>query len=634
MKTIIKLSLVILAMVSIASCKKYLDVTPDNVATIDYAFRNRNEAENYLFTCYSTLQHSGMGDVTANPGFTTSGEIIFPYPTPELLIDPTGFNIIRGTQNIIAPALDYWDGQNQGVSLFTAIRRCNIFLENVDEPIDLSDYEKTRWIAEAKFLKAYYHFWLLRMYGPIPIIKKNLPVSSSTEEVRVKREPVDSVFSYIVALLDEAAKDLPDNIENEAAEQGRITRPIALAVKAEVLVTEASPLYNGNTAYASVKNKDGQALFSAAADPQKWKKAADACKTAIDVCEAAGVKFYTFIPPANITHLSDSVRRTLTLRNAVTDRWNSEIIWGNNVSFPFQYMCVARLNSDAFLNDGIRSQFSVPIGEAELFYTNNGVPIQEDKAWDFADRYGLQKGDSTDKYYIKQGYETAKLNFDRAPRFYADLGFDGGTWFGNGTLNDNNSLYVQAKASQPAGVRDASRNNITGYFPKKLVHYQSVFLQSTTTFNYYWPMMRLSGLYLLYAEALNEESGPSATVYKYIDTIRANAGLEGVVASWKKYSRFPNKPTTKEGLRQIIHQERRIELAFEGQAGWDLRRWKELQDVLSHPIQGWDIYQSDAHSYFRPKTIFTPVFGNKDYLWPIEDRDLTVNPNLVQNPGW
>lgn len=634
MKTIIKLSIVILAGITIGSCKKYLNVTPDNIATIDYAFRNRNEAENYLFTCYSTLQKSGMGNVTANPGFTTSGEIIFPYPTPELLINPSGFNIPRGTQNVISPALNYWDGENQGTPLFVAIRRCNIFLENIDKPVDLSASEKKRWIAEAKFLKAYYLFWLVRMYGPIPIIRQNLPISSSSEEVRVKREPVDSAFNYIAGLLDEAANDLPDQIENEAAEEGRITRSIALAVKAEVLTTEASPLYNGNSDYASLRNKDGRALFSATADPQKWKRAADACKAAIDACQSAGIKFYTFIPPANITHLSDSIRLTLTLRNTVTSKWNNEIIWGNNSVFPYQYMCVARLNSAAFQNDGIRSQFSVPIGEAELFYTNNGVPIQEDKTWDFADRYSLQKSDSTDKYYIENGYETAKLNFDREARFYADLGFDGGIWFGNGTLNDDNALYVQAKATQPAGLRDASRNNITGYFPKKLVHYQSVFLTNNTPFDYYWPMMRLSGLYLLYAEALNEFSGPSSTVYQYIDTVRARAGLKGVVESWKDYSKFPNKPLAKEGLREIIHQERRIELCFEGQAGWDLRRWKELQGVLNGPVQGWDIYQSDARSYYRPKTIFIPVFGTRDYLWPIKDNDLTIDPNLVQNPGW
>lgn len=634
MRIIIKLVVVVVVVSGMASCKKYLDVTPDNVATIEYAFRNRNEAENYLFTCYSTLQNSGMGNVVLNPGFTTSGEVIFPFPTPELLIDPAGFNLLRGSQNVIDPELNYWDGRQSGTSLFVAIRRCNIFLQNIDKPIDLDDYEKTRWIAEAKFLKAYYLFWLVRMYGPIPVIRENLPISAPTEEVRVNREPVDSAFNYIVQLLDEAAKDLPEKILNEAAEAGRVTKIIALSVKAKVLVTQASSLYNGNPDYASLKNKDGQALFSATTDMQKWKKAADACKAAIDACHDAGITFYKFIPPANITHLSDSTKLLLTMRSVVTDKWNNEIIWSNNNIFDYQYMCVARLNDEAFLNDGIRSQFSVPIDEAELFYTDHGVPINEDKTWDYANRYSMQTSDSSNRYHIKEGYTTIKMHFNREPRFYADLGFDGGTWFGNGTLDDNNTLYVQAKAKQPAGVRDASRNNITGYFVKKLVNYQSAYLKTSTAVNYPWPMMRLSDLYLLYAEALNEFSGPSETVYHLIDTIRAKAGLKGVVESWKNFSKNPGKPTTKEGLREIIHRERRIELAFEGQAGWDLRRWKELQNVLSDPIQGWNIYEEDAPGYYRPRTIYTPEFGNKDYLWPVRDHDLIVNPKLIQNPGW
>jgi hypothetical protein len=62
----------------------------------------------------------------------------------------------------------------------------------------------------------------------------------------------------------------------------------------------------------------------------------------------------------------------------------------------------------------------------------------------------------------------------------------------------------------------------------------------------------------------------------YIDKVRTRAGLKGVVESWTDYSKNPGKIGSKEGLRQIIHQERRLELCFEGQSGWDLRRWKEL----------------------------------------------------------
>nr|WP_317236056.1 RagB/SusD family nutrient uptake outer membrane protein [Niabella hibiscisoli] len=169
---------------------------------------------------------------------------------------------------------------------------------------------------------------------------------------------------------------------------------------------------------------------------------------------------------------------------------------------------------------------------------------------------------------------------------------------------------------------------------QKLVSYLSVPGQNSVWFQYPWTFMRLSGLYLLYAECLNEANGPSSEVYTLIDQIRAKAGLEGVVNAWSKYSRTPGKPNTKDGLRQIIHQERRIELAFEGQAGWDLRRWKELQAVLSTPFQGWSVFNKTVNGYYQLSTVYQPSFGLRDYLFPIQDYDMLVNPNLVQTPYW
>jgi hypothetical protein len=73
MKKISQFICVVVVLLLGVSCKKYLDVAPDNTGTLEYAFRNRNEAENYLFTCYATLQQ--FADATTNPGFTTSEKL-------------------------------------------------------------------------------------------------------------------------------------------------------------------------------------------------------------------------------------------------------------------------------------------------------------------------------------------------------------------------------------------------------------------------------------------------------------------------------------------------------------------------------------------------------------------------------
>jgi hypothetical protein len=627
--------LAVLCMLSI-SCKKYLDVTPDNVGTIDYAFRNRNEAENFLFTCYSTMQQ--MYEVTGNAGFTGSAEIVYPNDLNDHPINESGFNLLRGTQNTASPALNFWDGENNGIALFNALRRCNTMLENIDKPIDLSATEKKRWIAEVKFLKAYYHYYLIRMYGPMLLIKENLPISASAEEVKRKRSSTDEGFDYVISLMDEAIPDLPPVIQNQAKELGRVTKLIALSVKAEILATVASPLFNGNPDYAGYKDNDGKALFSATYDPNKWKKAADACKEALTEAEAQGLKLYTFSPPANISNISDQLKNVLTIQATVTDKWetNPELIWAFNYNFRYQGYTIPRLTSKAVaISSSYPSTFAVPIGTAELFYTKNGVPINEDKTWDYANRNTVQTGDDENKYYIKNGYQTAKTNFARETRFYADLGFDGGIWFGNGVLDQNKPLYVQARGNTAlAGPKSLTSTNITGYWPKKLANYLSIYDESFQSIDYHLPVIRLAGLYLLYAETLNEANGPTAEVYTYIDKVRTRAGLPGVIDSWNNFSKTPGKATTKEGLRQIIHQERRIELCFEGQAGWDLRRWKELQEVLSKPVQGWNIYESNPVNYYRPQTLFVPLFGIKDYLWPIKTNDIIVNNNLSQNPYW
>jgi starch-binding outer membrane protein, SusD/RagB family len=636
MKFIYKYFLVAVLLVSGLSCKKYLDVVPDNVGTLEYAFRNRNEAENYLFSCYAYLQR--LSDVTSNGGFTTSSEIIYPNDLTSDAINKTGFNLITGTQNAASPGLNAWDGENNSYSLWRSIRICNTMLENIDQPIDLSATEKKRWIAEVKFLKAYYHYFLFRMYGPIPIIRTNAGINASTDEVRVKRESTDSVVNYIVRLLDESAPDLPPTIQNVVQELGRVTRPIALAVKAEVLMTAASPLFNGNPDYSSFRDKDGVNLFATTYDPQKWVRAADACRLAIQDCEAQGMKLYSFIPPAIIGQLTDSLKQVLTIQNSVTEKWelNPEVIWGQSLEFGHQGMAATRLTSLSVVN-GFSSPgtFAVPISTTELFYTDKGLPINEDNTWDYANRYSVKAGDSASRYYIKYGYETAKTNFKREPRYYANLAFDGGVYFGNGRLNQNDPYYVQARGNSSfAGPHDRQWLNITGYWPKKLVHYLTVYDQNFTREPFRLPMMRMAGLYLLYAEALNEVNGPSADVYTYINKVRTRAGLQDVQSTWSTWSVNPGKVNTKNGLRQIIHQERRIELCFEAQSGWDLRRWKELQSVLSTPMQGWSIYETAPVNYYRPRTLIIPVFGLRDYLWPIKNDALIVNPNLVQNPYW
>ncbi|NRF40537.1 RagB/SusD family nutrient uptake outer membrane protein [Pedobacter foliorum] len=609
------------------SCKKYLDVVPDNVATIDNAFTMRSQAEKFLFTCYSYIPREG--NVYEDPAMLGGDEL-----WQAVGLGGTYPNIARGFQNLVNPYGDNWE------TYYRALRDCNIFLENIDKVPDLKETEKRRWIGEVKFLKAYYHYYMVRMYGPIPLVKKNLPVDATVSQVQVFRAPVDSCFNYITELLDEAIPSLPESIDNPTRELGRVTQLIALSVKAKVLVTAASPLFNGNTDQASLKNSNGTQLFSIEESKEKWDNAAKACKIAIDKAHELGLKLYKYQPDFQQFELSDTIVTQLSIRNAITQKWNSEVIWGNtqvNTS-DLQALVTPFLDPRYLDQTATKGLHSPTLKMAELFYSQHGVPISEDPTWDYAGRYKLRTAIAKEKKYIRESDVTAALNYDREPRFYADLGFDSGIWYGQGKYDDSKDkelFALEAKYREAQGAGKAGYSTFTGYYVKKLVHFQNVVTQTGySVTSYPWTVIRLADLYLLYAEALNEFSGPSPEVHTYIDKVRERAGLNTVQASWTQYSTNPDKFNSLIGMRNIIHQERLIELAFEGQRFWDLRRWKEASKELNSTITGWDISQSNTAAYYVPKAIFNQTFNVKDYFWPIKESNITVNRNLKQNLGW
>jgi hypothetical protein len=645
MKKTIKSRILLAVMSSIAvlfgGCEKFLDVTPDNVATIDYAFRLRTPAESFLFTCYSYMpSHAATG---GNPAL---------FGADECWLVPTSTNnsfaIARGNQRVVSSYMNAWQGSAGCKDLYQGIRDCNVFLENIELVPDMTQTEKKRWSAEVKFLKAYYHFYLVRMYGPIVLIRKNLPVDASPDEVKIPRSPVDECFDYIVTLLDEAYPDLPDVISNEIQELGRITKGICLSLKAKTLITAASDLFNGNQDYKGFANRDGTLLFDTEIGENekllKWQKAAEACKTAIDFCHSVGHELYYYRPAFSANVLTDSTMTQMNIRNAVCQKWNTEVIWANTNSMAsaIQASSTPRgLDPALVSNTGTQGSMAPPLKIVEMFYSENGVPIQEDDSWDYNSRFNIMEPKESEAVYLKQGYLTAKMNFHREPRFYADLGFDGGIWYGQGHYDDRGSdlLYVSCKRGQPAAAVNLTSYSSTGYWTKKLVHFQSVIGSGNTyaTENYPWPVIRLADLYLLYAEALNETADSEtnrAEALKYVDMIRERAGLQPVRIAWLNYSNNPNKPASQAGLREIIRRERTIELMFEGQRFWDVRRWKTAVEELNNLITGWDLDQETADGYYRERLVYEQSFTVRDYLWPLNEECILANSNLVQNPGW
>lgn len=637
-KIIISISFLIAIVLSGTSCSDYLNIVPEGTPSMDNAFSNRINSLKFLYTCYSYLPTFDNG---GSVGFLAGDEHwLMPKGTGfiEQRISTSAWEIGRGAQNSNNPYMNYWDGGNGGTNLWIAIRDCNIFLENIDKPRDLQDYERDKWISEVKFLKAYYHFYLFQLYGPIPIIDQNVSIDAPVEAVRLYREPVDNVVTYISNLLDESLEHLPLQITNEGEEMGRITQPIAKAVKAQLLLLAASPLFNGNSDYADVKDNQGRALFPAEYDANKWKLAADAALDAIQTAEEATHSIYYF---KDAIKVSDATRKLLDIGEAVTEKWNKEIIWGSTRDVTgLETQSMGKLTTGN--NWQARSVLGPTLTVAEEFYSENGVPISEDKGefwsanYPYRYEYRAIEDKGNNKYYLELGQQTAILHMNREPRFYASLAFDRGTWYGAGYKNDDQATLSKYhfRRKEVSGQKTSEDHSYTGYLNKKVCSYRcNLTNDAWTPHRYAFPIIRLADLYLMYAEALNETmSVPNDEVYQYMDVVRARAGLPGVKEAWLNHSKYPNKPNTREGMREIIHMERLNELAGEGKRFWDLRRWKE---ELPSEIRGWNVKGETAETFYRVSVLFQrSKYTYKDFLWPIKTDAIQRNPNLIQNPGW
>lgn len=627
------------------SCNKYLDIVPDDgLATLESAFSLRSTAIRYLYTCYGFM--TSEGNLDGDHGYMSGDELwsIIDRRESGGIWGGGMFNMARGFQTASSPYGNDWSGMYEG------IRACNIMLENIDKVPDLPEWEKVQWIAETKFLKAYYHFHLIKKWGPIPIVKENLSINADVEEFKVYRDPIDECFDYVIELLNEAIPDLAMKVQSRD-ELGRITRPIAASLKAKVMVYAASPLFNNNRDQAGLIDKNGKQLFKTDKTPEevkkRWDDAVLACKEAIAICDEASHILFTHQGRVSI---NDTLKLQLDIRNAITEKWNPEIIWANahtslGANGNLQRAASPNLQYEQYPDmPTLYNHIQPPLKIVDQFYTNHGIPMENDLEWINIDPLNLRAAGEKDRWYIRPGYVTAEMNYNREPRFYAWLGFDGGQWYGQKPeVNDPKPSDMFWVASRVGGNQQKKGHDwgpVSGYYLKKVIHYQN--RQSSATgydiISYPWPMIRVADLYLLYAEAINESEGPtganSSELFKYIDLVRERAGLPGVKEAWDKYSNSPRRYANLNNMRDIIHRERLIELSFESNRYWDIRRWKKAASEYDKGMYGLKITESKPEEYYQKVLMTSQKFSMKDYFWPIQISLIEQNPNLVQNTGW
>lgn len=258
-----------------------------------------------------------------------------------------------------------------------------------------------------------------------------------------------------------------------------------------------------------------------------------------------------------------------------------------------------------------------------MYYTKNGLPLDVDPATKNLNLYDYSATE-----------QTAMLNLNREPRFYASIAYDGGIYeFGNKIYDMN--VFAGQEQGYVSGSEFRSES---GYFAKKWVHpvnasYDPV-SRTYKAYRYPFPALRLAELYLSYAEADYEEDGAlDAQGIAYLDEIRSRAGIPKLENSWNIVGGLPSG----NNLRTLIQRERSIEMLMEGRRYFDLRRWKTAHIELNKPQKAWNILGSNSADFYRITSLNesgTRSFERKNYLHPIHIEDVNIDPKLVQNPYW
>jgi hypothetical protein len=618
---------------SLFSCDEYLDIVPDQTQELDLLFDRQESAYTALVTCYSYLPKN---DDLYSSYFTATDALTTPIAK-----ETAGIRLMKGLQSSSNPLMSYWSGYERHGSLWRGIRSCNTLIENMDNVVDMTQEEKDAWKAEAQFLKAFYHFTLLKYYGPIPITDENLPISANDQQVSVRRNTIDECITYITETIDLAISNLPLRVLNNN-DLGRVDQVIAKSLKSRVLLFAASPLFNGNSEfYSGFVNEDGEHFFNQIYDINKWELAMNASLDAINTAieQGSALYEYTDTPPTFDTenYEYEIVQKQYDVRYSIVDRWNNELLWGHSNPVGtdwWQVQAGSLMKSPTSSSVEAAWQWVAPtLRSVEMYYTKNGLPIDEDLTFDYMNRYNLSNISASQNSYAQYAQSTATLHLNREPRFYANIGFDRGY---NRTWGSKWNLKMR-KGETHGRIANTSDYLITGYALKKIVHPDSEGDGYDKIVQYSWPMIRLAELYLNFAEAANEFNGPSQEVYNMLNTVRERAGIKTVEEAWSDGSiaATVNKHTTQDGLRDIIRHERLIEFAFEGHRYNDLRRWKLAENYLNSPVKGWSVDETTQDGFYTLRDVGNRSFNSpRDYLHPISINELTINTNLIQNPGW
>ncbi|NLR94083.1 RagB/SusD family nutrient uptake outer membrane protein [Flammeovirga agarivorans] len=581
-------------MIGFSSCESYLDGVEESIVTDEDIFSNYNDFRAHLDYGYKGLFNYHL--YKQNTAVSTVSDQ-FQCPSNTAWQDYAQY-VNTGNYDNSAGAFEVgWEkGNGYGeastfYNAMTALRVVNNVIEQAEVSTAITESQKKDLSGQAYFLRAFFHFELIKRYGGIHYIDRVYEVD---EDLDFERLSYEETTQRIIQDCDIAIGLLSKS--RSGPNYGRATATMAQFLKGMALLYDASPTMNIANGYGEEYNEEK--------------------------CRVAAIEI------ANTLQMADEAG--LSLVNGTTFEKYREIFYSrNNVA---SRECIFPLIQKNFITYGstlkqlyIPRSFGLSNNRYTLathnlvrsFETTNGLAIEDDPEYDPQNPY--ENRDPRLSYSVLYHGHSHGIDGKGEPRVL-DFSYDSE---GNSDLNG-------------IDIRGAGPDIVTGYYMRKFWPETANPWQQDGNYYMNWNYMRLTQVYLDYAEAVNEAYGPYGTADGYsltavdaINIVRERVGMPAVNAMYL---------TDKATFRKRIWNERNVELNGEFQRWFDMRRWHIAHLRENKEIKGMHIVRDNTTGKETFTVVdvtgTTRVFEEKHYWYPFSRDVIFMTEKFKQNPGW
>ena len=581
----------------LTSCDDLFEPAIENHLGFDYAYEHPDYADNVLGNAYTRLPNGS-------------------YSFNDVATDDAVSNDVSNSYRKMT-GIDSWTSSSNPIETWrncrAAIQYINLFLANVDKVNwnsneTVRDMYHQRYVGEARGLRALFMYYLLRAHGGydaqgnllgVPIILEPTTVSSDFNALEVRASFADCM-KQLIEDAEEAIRVLPVDYKDTDNETETVncfgkTYTVTKATYNRVLGTNFAGRFSGRIARAVLAQAALMAASPAFANGSgvTYEQAAKYAKNVLDLnggvsgIDTDGLEWYA---DPNMSNLSGGECPKEVMWR--TEKSNNNDLEADN--YPPSIYGKGRINPTQNLVDA--------------FPAANGYPIAN----------------------AKSGFDAENPYANRDPRLAKYIIF-------NGQTAGSGSSVINTQADNSANLdglnKDVSKSTRTGYYMKKLLR-QDINLDPNVNSkqNHYTARIRYTELYLDYAEAANEAYGPTGgsgfSAYDVIKAIRQRAGIKDENGQDPYLESIKND---KDKMRELIRNERRIELCFEGFRFWDLRRWKL---DITEEAKGVSITNVGAGKKYETISVEKRNFKENGYYGPVPYDQILNFPSLTQNKGW